>query len=308
MANPKSSFTIKHYDGFGGNFVDSQYLGASYETGKPHIFQDTLMRVFSSRSRFFHGNLITSLTGGTMGVTEIDSEIYRWTLQGAEYKSARSMGDLAPSNTTKGLGGVEFRIWLDLDYFASPDVLLAEDNDFPLEIVAGPTAYGGGYIYTVRIQGDNPNVFLPNYLVEAGREFDKSWTTIASEYNTEYGTQQYPASFKLESQISFFGQKVTITDKAWRDQGKLNIKFTYEDPRTGKTMNVDKFLPMAEAKMHYELIRSMEAQSIYGKKQTKPSNVSQYWKKTGSLRATHVSNNVRSISLIAGTPKCRLAA
>ena len=30
MANTAgSSMIIKHYDGFGGNFIDSQYLGAS---------------------------------------------------------------------------------------------------------------------------------------------------------------------------------------------------------------------------------------------------------------------------------------
>lgn len=51
-----SSLIIKHYDGFGGNFIDSQYLGASYEgVGKPHVFQDTLMRVFSARDRFITG-------------------------------------------------------------------------------------------------------------------------------------------------------------------------------------------------------------------------------------------------------------
>lgn len=53
MATPQSSFIIKQYEGFGGNFVDSQYLGAAYETGKPYVFENTLMKVFSSRSRFF---------------------------------------------------------------------------------------------------------------------------------------------------------------------------------------------------------------------------------------------------------------
>lgn len=55
MATTRSQFIIKHYDGFGGNFVDSQYLAASYETGKPHMFNNTLMKIYSSQNRFFTG-------------------------------------------------------------------------------------------------------------------------------------------------------------------------------------------------------------------------------------------------------------
>lgn len=68
MATTRPQFVIKHYDGFGGNFVDSQYLGASYETGKPYVFENTLQRVFSSGNRFFTGkpllgiNLLCSLS------------------------------------------------------------------------------------------------------------------------------------------------------------------------------------------------------------------------------------------------------
>lgn len=53
MATTRSQFVIKKYDGFGGNFVDSQYLGAAYETGKPHVFMNTLMRIHSAGNRFF---------------------------------------------------------------------------------------------------------------------------------------------------------------------------------------------------------------------------------------------------------------
>jgi hypothetical protein len=88
MATPQSSLIIKHYDGFGGNFVDSQYLGAAYATGKPAMLENTLTRVFSSRSRYFQSKLVTSMTGGKAGGTqEIDTEVFRWKMQGAEYNS-----------------------------------------------------------------------------------------------------------------------------------------------------------------------------------------------------------------------------
>lgn len=214
MATTRNQFIIKHLDGFGGNFIDSNYLGASYESGKPYVFENTLTKIFSSRSRFFTGKLLLGMTGAkSFGTKEIDTEVYRWSLQGAEEKPTRSLGELDVSNTLKGLNNTTFRIWVDLDFFQNPDVLLPEDNDFPLEIVDGPTPYGGGFVYTVRIQGDNPAVYLPAYLVEGGREFDKAWTSVASEYNSRFGTQQYPNAFMLESQVGAFAQKFTVNHK-----------------------------------------------------------------------------------------------
>lgn len=281
MATTKSQFIIKHYDGFGGNFVDSQYLGAAYDIGKPHVFENTLMKIYSSRSRFFTGKPLLGMTGAkSYGTKEIDTEVFRWYLQGAEEKCARILENIEAGNTTPGINGQTFRIKLDLDYYANPDVLMGEDNDFPIEIIDGPIQDGAGYIYTVRLQGDDPTVFFPPYMLEPGREFNKVWTSVASEYNERFGTQQYPSSFKLESQVGAFAQKLTVTDKAWRQQGRLDVDFLYTDPRTGKEQKVTKFLPMAEAKMNDALYESMEAQYWYGKRQTKAGHKG-YWIKTG---------------------------
>lgn len=55
MPTTRSQFIIKHYDSNISQFVDSQYLGAAYETGKPYVFENTLMKIYSSKSRFFTG-------------------------------------------------------------------------------------------------------------------------------------------------------------------------------------------------------------------------------------------------------------
>lgn len=281
MPTPQSSFIIKHYDGFGGKFVDSDYLGAAYESGKPHIFEGTLMKIYSSRSRFFTGKPLIGMTGGKgmAGTKEIEDEIYRWRLQGAEEKSAISLENLEASNTTPGLNGTTFRIKLDLDYFSYPDVLFGEDNEYPLQVVEGPIADGTGFIYVVRIQTDNPNVFLPNTYMDAGREFSKVWTSIPSEYNQWFGGQQYPNSFMLENQVGFFGQSLSLTDKLLRQQGRLGVEFMYTD-YSGSSKKVTSFMPMAEAKMWDEFYRSMEVQLVYGKRSTTPGK-DKYWVKTG---------------------------
>ena len=133
----------------------------------------------------------------------------------------------------------------------------------------------------MRIQGDDPQVYLPSSLVEVGKEWSKVWTTTASEMNDRFGTQQAPNLFKLEAQLGTFGQKITVTDKAWREEGKLGIEFLYTDPRTMTEQRVKRFLPMFEAKMYDELYCSVEHQLWYGVKQTK-AGPNGYWKKTGS--------------------------
>lgn len=67
---------------------------------------------------------------GTNGGMEIESEIVRWRLQGAEYRCARVVEVIETSNTTPGLNNGTFRIKLDLDYYHYPDVLVSEDNDY----------------------------------------------------------------------------------------------------------------------------------------------------------------------------------
>lgn len=279
MATPQSSFIVERLPSFGGTFVDSQYLGHSYETGNPHVFENTITKIFSSKNNLYTGKLITNMTGSKVGgTTEIDTEIYRWTLQGAEEKSARVVENLESSNNTPGLGLLPFKLKLDLNYYAMPDVLFGEDNEYPLAIQEGPIADGTGYIYTVKLQGDNPAVFVPATMLEPGKEFNKVWTSTQSEYNGVFGGQQYPNSFKLESQVGAFAQKFTVTDKAWREEGRLKVEFLYTVD--GKTKKATRFLPMAEAKMWNELYKSMEAQLVYGKKQTQPGPDG-YWIKTG---------------------------
>ena len=275
----QSSLIIKKYDGFGGNFVDSQYLGAAYETGKPHVFQNTLAKIYSSKSDFFNIKPLTSMIG-TKNVMEIDTEIYRWKLQGAEERTARIVELLDDANTTPGLNNTTFRIKLDVDYYSKPDVLLPEDNNIPLAIVDGPIQDGTGYIYIVKCQTDSPTVYLPQTYLQPGARFTKGWTSVASELNGDFGGQQAPNSFMLEHQVSFFAQKITVTDRAMREQGRLGVDFLVTDA-SGRESKVSKFLPFYEARMWDTFYKSMEVQMLLGKKSNSP-DTSGYMIKTGS--------------------------
>lgn len=172
MATPSNSFIIKHYDAFGGNFVDSQYLGAAYETGKPARLEQALEKIYSSTTDFWDGKTLMSILGDA-NTTEVETGIFRWKLMGAEDKYARIVENLEPSNTTPGINGTAFKIKLDLDYYTRPDVIMSENNNYPLAVIDGPIQDGSGYIYTVKLQSDSPSDYLPAENLEVGREFSK---------------------------------------------------------------------------------------------------------------------------------------
>lgn len=280
MSTPKSSLIIKQYDSFGGNFVDSDYIAAAYETGKPSYLEGMLMKTYSSQSRFFNVKPFLSLTGAkSNGGKVIDTEIVRWRLQGAEYKCARVIENVEPSLTTPGMNNSTFRIKLDLDYYHYPDILIAEDNEYQLQVVEGPIADGTGFIYVVKLMTDNPMVFMPAQFMEAGREFSKVSSAVPIEYNQWFSTQQYPNVFLLESQIGAFAQSIHVTDKAWREGGRLGFEFMHTNSN-GQSQVVKKFQPYAEALMVDELYQSMEWALTYGHKTTQ-AGPDKYWQKTG---------------------------
>ena len=262
MATTNTQFAIRHWEQFGGNFVDSDYLAASYDTAKPHVFEDTMVKLFTSSDRFSGKTLLGMLAGN---VKEIDNEIYRWYAKGTEEKVLRSMGNPNPSNLTPGIGRTSFQIRLDEDWVRQPDVLMGEDNEYALEIIDGPyfDAGSNSYLYTVRLQTNDNSKFFPPSLLDADRAFSKVWTTVQNEMNDQFGTMQFGGSFMMESRISFFAQKLSVTDKALRDQGRISTKFSYKDSK-GRETSTTKFMPAAEAKMWDALYSGVDAQLTYG--------------------------------------------
>jgi len=274
-----NQFVIKKYEGAGGNFIDSNYLGALGETGKPYVFENLMLRLYSSRSQFMTNKPLLGMTAakdGAMsgGNIEIDQLIYRWRLQGAEHRYGIILENLESTNTTPGLNGSLIRIKTDIDYYKEPDVLNLEDPEYPLEIIGSAVPDGAGYIYTLRLMTDNPAVFVPAELLEAGRRLNKMTTSVVQELNDRGGTIQSPSSMMLESQIGSFAMEGTVTDEAWRTQGMLTIPFKVNGTQ------VTKYLPMFENKLNETFYQDIEAALWYGKRSVR-EGFNKYTKYTG---------------------------
>lgn len=290
MSALSSQFKIKQYDGFGGSFVDSDYLAAAYDTGKPHVFDNIFRMVYTAMNRFSDKPLL-GMTRGAGNKLMIDDEVYRWYLQGSEEKDLTIIENLESSNTAPGVGGTSFKIKVDEDWVSAPEVLMGENPDYPVRIIDGPIPDGNGFIYEVRLSDDDEARFFPTALLEVGKRFCKAWTEVQSEYNSEFGGQYYSSSYMLECQVGAFAQEFSITDKALRQEGRIGIPLM---DKNGKKM--ERFLPMAEMKMFDELEMSKEIQLMYGRKSTKMGKDG-YWIKTGpGLRQQLQDGHVQAYS------------
>ena len=74
MFNWTTQIQTKVYEGFGGNFFDSDMLAAAYDSGKPHIFDKYMGQLFSSTDRF-NGKPLIGMTQAKGKMIEIDNEI-----------------------------------------------------------------------------------------------------------------------------------------------------------------------------------------------------------------------------------------
>jgi len=282
-----NQFVIKKFDGGGApNFVDSQYLGSLLETGKAHMFEKLYMKLFSARQRFIqHKPLIGgtgakdgSIAGGTL---EIESDLFRWKLYGADYRYGIITENLEAGNLTPGINNSQFKLKLDLDYLHAPDIISLEDPQYQIAIVDGPISEDVGNIYICRLVTDNPSAFIDPALLEQGRKVSKVSSAVGTELNTiGSSSRPFPGYLMLENQLGRFASTMTVTDEAWRTDGMITIPFSYTT-KEGKRQTTSKFLPLAEARLVESHYMDMEYAMMYGQRSTRQDK-NGYVLRTGS--------------------------
>jgi len=283
LFNNINAIQTRKYDAIGGKFFDSDMLVQAYDMGKPHVFDKLMGQLFSSTD-MFNGKPLLGMTMAKGKMVEIDNEIYRWKLIGAQEKALRSVEvlDGITSSSTPGINQQTFRIKLDEGWYSYPDVIEGEHDEYKLEVLEGPFQDGNGYIYVVKLQTDNYAKFFPPELLEAGKEFTKVWTSVVSEFNQDFGTMQFGSSFELECQVGAFANEFTVTDKAIREDNRMiGLPVPYRDEATGKVKVSDKFMPVAQAKLEDQLYKDMEYQMWKGEKTTSIDPTTGRMKKTG---------------------------
>lgn len=260
-------------EGLGGNSWDSKHIISTYGADKPHDIDAgmELAQIFSASDRY-NGKSLIGMTEAKGKKIYLSANTYKWKL--ANHRKIRfSIVEKVETALRPGQNNTTFKIVLDKDWVREPDVLIGENNKYPLEIVGEPIQRQLGYEYTVRLQDDNPDAYFPTQLLEVGKEFWKVSTSVVDEANDRFGTLQFSSVFELRGQTGNVAEKIEFTDKALRvDINRRNGKETeyWRIPFTDENgKKYEKFMTLAESEMMNQIMEDIEWGMVYGRKSTR---------------------------------------
>ena len=272
-------------DGLGGNSFNSTHIVRTYGADVPHelSFNATNMAQLFSATDRYNDKPMLGMTEAKGKKMYLSNNIYTWKLRGHQKQKLRVV-EVVETASRPGENFTEFTVILDKSWFKYPDVLIGEDNRYPVEVVGKPKMRGTGYEYVLKLQTSDPNRYFPTNLIQVGQEFTKVSTSIAEEMNSDYGTMQFNSVFELRNQLGYVAEKVEFTDRMLRvDKNSTNgaqwkhWRVPFLDDKGKVYMN---FMPMAEAEMWNQVYSDIEWGLNYGR-QSLGRAPNGYLKRTG---------------------------
>jgi len=209
----------REYTGFGGDRFDSKHISTLFNYEAPHRFDAYIAKTYASSDRF-NTKMFTGMTLAKGKFKEIMQDRYTWMLEDDDEKAFTVMAFVESGNTAIGWNNSEFQFVLDEFWMHEPDVIIGEDNNFPIEIVGNPVPHAAsGYaLYVGRLQDTDPEAVLPADQLQEGMIFRKQSTSVGTSNNQIFGTTQFGSYTELECQIGQYGEHVILEDKLIRQE------------------------------------------------------------------------------------------
>ena len=174
----------REYSGFGGDRFDSKHISTLFSYESPHRFDTYIAKTYASSDRF-QPKMFTGMTIAKGNFKEIMQDRYTWMLEDDDEKAFTIMAFVEAGNDAPGWNGNTFQFVLDEFWMHEPDVIVGEDNNFPIEIVGKPVPHpASGYaLYTGRLQDSDPEASLPLDQLQEGKIFRKQSTSVGTSNN-----------------------------------------------------------------------------------------------------------------------------
>lgn len=197
------------------NMTELNHLGAAL-IAKPHVFKGKIDTLFSARN-IYAGNPLTGILAGDKLTEEyIDSSSWEWQVKDANVRPLMSMGNANAPEVTKPCGNRQYAIlWVEEKWWLPGDVVYpgTSNKKFQVRIVDNAKPRGDGYIYTIRMNSDNPKDFMPAKFFEAG----VLWSKLFSQYGEateQSGSTVFSFPITLQNSMSKYRKQYSITDYA----------------------------------------------------------------------------------------------
>lgn len=205
--------------------TESNHLANAFLT-EPEMVNNTLSFVFGYK----YNNPLSLFTGGLGKTRMLTNREYDWRLIGDLERPIKITRVLSEIGSTPGLYNQIFRIVLAEKEFASGEVLIPDNRDYPVLVVGDPIQDGVDFIYTVQLVNPDPAAFMPPALLAVGKEFSKDYSAY-EEGSSRSGLTTYGSPFQMRNHLTTQRKHREITGSAQTDVMAILMK----DPKTGKT-------------------------------------------------------------------------
>jgi len=217
MATLGSKLLIKQQE-WTANMTESNHLGYLLQQ-HPSIATKTMDKIFAAEN-VFSDNLITSGLLGRVEIVENHPSLeWEWQMRGADTRPLMVVENVLPASMTKpgskGQNNGIFQLKLEDNWYKATDVITpgSANTKFQARVISAPIQDGDGYIYTLKMNTDDPNAFIPLKYFAPGVTWGKFFSTTG-EGSKRGGSTQFGGTLAFRSQMSHYRKEYAITDYA----------------------------------------------------------------------------------------------
>jgi hypothetical protein len=214
MATLGNKLLIKEME-WNANMTEQSHLGAAL-IAKPHRLVGEMDKLFSSGNYYSDNPMSSLLMGASTTEENIAGTEWEWELKGANTRPLVVVQNIEPTtNTTPGKFRKTFKIKLDENWFLPGDVLSpgTSDKRFQVRVQLQGQKHGDGTVYTVRMNSDDPQAFMPVKYLMPGQQ----WGKLFSQYEEaaeQSGSTVFSLPIAFRNRMSKYRKEYRITDYA----------------------------------------------------------------------------------------------
>lgn len=254
LGNQISPLQVSYTTSWSG-LTTENHFSAIYQTN-PQLASNIMTRLFALNNEMGLDALLNKYPAKEMP-TDDD---YEWYIKGDDRKPVNIVTYSATDSTRPGVGNTTFRLTLEEKFYEQSDVLIFDDRNFMVRIMSEPWSDGVNWIYEVQIHPSNdPTLFIPTYLLQAGKQVSKQWSSVTTTLNKEYGGVSHTAPFKMRNIFSSMGKHYTVPGNMQQRQ----LIMTVTDSKTGNKTNM--WIRELEAVANYQWAMEKANNLIYSR-------------------------------------------
>lgn len=253
MASTISPLQIYYPKSWSGLTTDN-HLSSIY-ADEPQLISDMVSRVHANERYVGLDYLLTNVGTKTLPT----DRHYEWFLKGDDRKAVKIISFTANDALRPGVGKTVFTIELEEKYFAFTDLLIFDDRDYHVRVMAEPVANGVNWLYQVQLVSNDATSFVPPAQLAAGKRVSKLYSPQEATLGKTYGSTSFTSPFKMRNLFSTLAKEYVVPG----NMHDRPMVFSMLDPKSNKRTNV--WTRYQEWEAMCQWIREKDNNLIYSK-------------------------------------------